>query len=389
MKTAIKTRISVACTLLAAALIFTLPGHAASAPARSTQGYLGVDLRDVTDDQIAPLKLKDSRGAEIVSIDHDGPACKAGLHLHDVIIQMNGTIIEGEEQLRRMLRETPAGRLVTFIVSRDGQQQTISTQLANREEVERKAWEERYIVPEPSDSSSSSAYIHSGNGFFKSSPSAATGALKGTHNLLGSTLIVSSSYTGAKLEVMGPQLAEFFGAQGSAGLLVRSVDANSPAAAAGLKAGDVVVKVNSIPVSSGTDWVKTIHENRGKPINVVVIRDKKEQTITLTPDDKKRSSVDRGIGLEEFFGFSDDAEQTRATLARLEPMFNELTTQLEQEAQRVRFSPEMQQMISRVQGFATDPEFQKQLDQARRQVEAAAETMRKELSLPTSQHKMD
>jgi serine protease Do len=388
MKTAVKVRISVACTLLAAALFCTLPGQA-SAPARSTQGYLGVDLRDVTDDQIAPLKLKDTRGAEIVSIDHDGPACKAGLHLHDVILQMNGTIIEGEEQLRRMLRETPAGRLVTFIISRDGQQQTINTQLANREEVERKAWEQRYIVPEPPDSSSSSAYIHSGNGFFKSSPSAATGALKGTHNLLGSTLIVSSSYTGAKLEVMGPQLAEFFGTQGSAGLLVRSVDPNSPAAAAGLKAGDVVVKVNSIPVSSGTDWVKTIHDNRGKPVDVLVIRDKKELTLTMTPDEKKRSGVERGMGLEEFFGFGDDAEQTRATLARLEPMFNEMAAQLEQEAQRVRYSPEMQQMISRVQGFANDPELQKQLDQARHQVQAAAETMRKELLLPPCQHKMD
>ncbi|HEX7159183.1 MAG TPA: PDZ domain-containing protein, partial [Edaphobacter sp.] len=356
----IKTRISFACTLLVAALWFTLPRLASAAPGRSTQGYLGVDIRDITDDQIAPLKLKDVRGAEIVSIDHDGPACKAGLQIHDVILQMNGAVIDGEEQLRRLLRETPPGRLVTFIVSRDGQQRTVTTQLSTREEVERQAVRDRYIVPEPPDSSSSSAYIHGGNGFFKSSPSTATGALKGTHSLLGSTLIVNSSYTGAKLEVMGPQLAEFFGAQGSAGLLVRSVDPNSPAAAAGLKAGDVVVKVNSVPVSSGTDWVKTIHENRGKPVNVLVIRDKKEQTLTMTPDDKKRSSVERGIGLEEFFGFGDDAEQTRASLAQLEPMFNQMAEQLEQGIQRVRFSPEMQQMISRVQGFATDPEFQKQ-----------------------------
>lgn len=382
----IKTRISMACTLLIAALSLSLP--ASAAPGRSTQGYLGVDIRDVTDEQTATLKLKDARGAEIISIDHDGPACKAGLQIHDVILQMNGAVIEGEEQFRRLLRETPAGRLVTFIVSRDGQQRTVTTQLSTREEVERQAVKDRYVVPEPPDSSSTSAYTHGGNGFFKSSPSSATGALRG-HSLLGTTLIVNSSYTGAKLEVMGPQLAEFFGTQGSAGLLVRSVDPNTPAAAAGLKAGDVVVKVNSMPVSSGNDWLKTIHENRGKPVNILVIRDKKEQTITMTPDAKKRSSVDHGIGLEEFFGFSDDAEQTRATLARLEPMFNELTAQLQQEAQRARFSPEMQQMISRVQGFATDPEFQKQLDQARRQVEAAAETMRKELSLPPCQHKMD
>ena len=49
------------------------------------------------------------------------------------------------------------------------------TQLANREEVEKQAWEQHYTVPEPADESSN-AYIHGGNGFFKSPPSAGTGA---------------------------------------------------------------------------------------------------------------------------------------------------------------------------------------------------------------------
>ncbi len=41
-----------------------------------------------------------------------------------------------------MLKEMPAGRQVTLVISRDGQQRTIQTQLANREEVERQAWGE-------------------------------------------------------------------------------------------------------------------------------------------------------------------------------------------------------------------------------------------------------
>ena len=391
MKNAImKACIPIALLVLLMAIGSSKPCFAGT-PGRGTQGYLGVDLRDVTEDQIGSLKLKEPRGAEIISVDHDGPACKAGLMLHDVILQMNGVVIEGEEQLRRMLRETPAGRQVTFLVSHDGQQRTIIALLANREEVERKAWEQRYIVPEPPDTaSSSSAYTHAGNGFFKSSPSnAATGALKGTHTLLGSTLIVNSSYTGAKLEVMGPQLAEYFGAQGSAGLLVRSVDPNSPASEAGLKAGDVVVKVNSVPVASGTEWVKTVHDNRGKPVDVVVIRDKKERTLTMTPDDKKRSSVDHSIDLEEFFGFGDDANETRATLAQLESMFNKHADPFQQGIQQIGVSPEMQKFMDKMDTFANDPQFRKQMDQARRQIQAAAETMRKQFSLPSCQHKMD
>ena len=266
--------------------------------AKATPGYLGIDIRDVTDDQVKPLKLKDTHGAEIIDVDHDGPACKAGLELHDVILQMNGQAIDGQEQLRRMLRETPAGRTVTFVVSRNGLQTTISTQMANREEVERRAWEQRYRVPAPA--SFGGAVVS--NGFLKStSPSATPQEPKGHRDFLGMTMLLSSSFTGAKLEVMGPQLAEYFGAEG-AGLLVRSVDANSPAEAAGMKAGDVVVRVNQIPVASGNDWSKTIRENRGKPVPVVVLRDKHEQTLTLTPDSKKRSCVRMGSGLEQYLG---------------------------------------------------------------------------------------
>jgi serine protease Do len=91
--------------------------------------------------------------------------------------------------------------------------------------------------------------------------------------------------------VMGPQLAEFFGVEGNAGLLVRSVQANSPAEDAGLRAGDVVIQVNQVPVTTASEWSKTIHQNRGKQVVLQVLRDRHEQTMTLTPDSKKRSSV--------------------------------------------------------------------------------------------------
>ena len=47
------------------------PGKAGT---RSTQGYLGVDVRDLTDDELNSLKIRDVRGAEITRLDHDGPA---------------------------------------------------------------------------------------------------------------------------------------------------------------------------------------------------------------------------------------------------------------------------------------------------------------------------
>lgn len=273
-------------------------GRAGSATSsKVTAGYLGIDIRDVTDDQLKPLKLTEARGAEIIDVDHDGPACKAGLQLHDVILQMNGQTIEGQEQLRKMLREIPSGRTVSFVISRNGLQQTISAQMADREEVERQAWEQRYRVPAPAYGGAPIS-----NGFMKSeSLNAVPQEPKGHRDFLGTTMILSPSFTGAKLEVMGPQLAEYFGAEG-AGLLVRSVDADSPADAAGMKAGDVVVRVNQVAVASGSDWSRTIRENRGKPVSVVVLRDKHERALTLTPDSKKRSSVKMGTDVEQYLG---------------------------------------------------------------------------------------
>lgn len=257
-------------------------------PPHVTQGYLGVDIRDVSKDQVARLKLNDARGAEIIHVDHDGPAGKLGLCQHDVILQMNGQQIQGQEQLRQMLRETPAGRSVTFVISRDGQQQTLTTQLANRQEVERRAWEQHLVVPDPAPDNGPPSQV--GNGFLHSDTSSGKGA-RAHRDFLGATTVLNASFTGAQLEVMGPQLAEFFGVEGNAGLLVRSVEVNSPAADAGLRAGDVVVQVNQVPVTTGNEWSKTIHQNRGKPISLLVLRDRHEQTMTMTPDSKKRSSV--------------------------------------------------------------------------------------------------
>lgn len=86
-----------------------------------SQGYLGVGIHDVDNDRAAALKLKDPHGAEITSIDQDAPAFKSGLRLHDVVVQMNGQRVEGIEQFRRMLHETPSGRTITLVAMRDGQ----------------------------------------------------------------------------------------------------------------------------------------------------------------------------------------------------------------------------------------------------------------------------
>lgn len=257
------------------------------------QGYLGVSVRDVAEEQVSVLRLKDTRGAVIVRVDHDGPAGKMGLREHDVVLHMNGTVIEGEEQMRRLLHEYAPGRAVVMVISRDGQAMTMTSVMADRSELERQTWEQ-HLAPGPQ---APAAALPSGEeATADSSPVVgAAPSSRYSKSFLG-TLLMSPSYTGAMLEVMGPQLGQFFGVQGGTGLLVRSVVTNSPAEKAGLHAGDVVVRANARDVHTTNEWAKTIKEAKGRPVAVVVLRDKQEKTLTLTPDGKRRSAL--GLPIE-------------------------------------------------------------------------------------------
>src|ERR1700721_4360087 len=105
----------------------------------SGSSYLGVDIDDVSPERLSELKLKKEHGAEGTMVDQGAPARKAGLHEHDVIVSLNGTAVESAAQLRRMIKETPAGRVINLGISRDGQPLTIKVQLADRHKS--MAWE--------------------------------------------------------------------------------------------------------------------------------------------------------------------------------------------------------------------------------------------------------
>lgn len=244
----------------------------------SSQSYLGVACGDVDNDRAAALKLKEATGAEVINVDRDAPASKAGLRPHDVILQMNGQAIAGEEQLRRMLRETPAGRTVTFLISRDGQQQTVSVKLADRATIEQNAWSQRMVVPAPDDDGDFVLEGPSGNGLGKGS---------GSGSGFFGVFSLGSPSVGVELDVLGSQLADYFGVKDGQGLLVKHVAENSPASRAGLKAGDVITKANGQTMATLGEWMKMLHANRGKPVQVTLIRSRKEQTVTLEAESSK------------------------------------------------------------------------------------------------------
>jgi len=236
----------------------------------SSQGYLGVDLADVDQDNAQALKLKEVRGAIITLIDHDAPAGQIGLRI-DVVIKLNGQTVEGAEQLRRMLREIPAGRTVSLEISRDGNLQTIAVALVDRRVMEQDVWNK----------------IGAGGDLFAQTP--AMGILSdGDAPMPGGfhmPFFGSSLNVGALVEPLTSQMAEYLGVPN--GLMVKQVVRKSEAAAAGLKAFDVILKVGPDAITTLADWDRALRANQGKPVQVTVLRDKKQQSLTLQVDSKR------------------------------------------------------------------------------------------------------
>lgn len=253
----------------------------------SSPGYLGVLVGDVDQDSAQKLKLKEVRGAVITLIDHDAPAGQKGLHVNDVVLKINGQPVEGAEQYTRMMREIPAGHTVTLLISRDGNEQTIAVELVNRKAMEHEVWNR--LGSEDDDSTQTP-----GNGLL---PGGGDNPLPGMFRtpIFGSTLNV-----GAMVEPLTGQTAEYLGV--SNGLMVKQVAHKSEAAAAGLKARDVILKVGTDSITTMSDWDRALRSNQGKPVQVTILRDKKQQTLTLQVDSKRKTSE---LELEELFPSGD------------------------------------------------------------------------------------
>lgn len=232
--------------------------------------YLGVYLEDVTSERAKSLNLREERGAVVMKVAQDSPAEKAGLKENDVIVAFNGRPIESVRELQRVLSETPEGRTVQLEVLRDGSRQKLSATLSNRAPRSR-ILDQGVISPvRPLKVEPFRSFDFKGRMGFG---------------------IYSTSSFGMTVETMEDQLAEYFGVKDGTGLLVTEVRADSPAAKAGLKAGDVITAVNN----EKGDLVRLLSAtNRtGGQVNLTIVRNRAEQTITVTLEKRETRPVPR------------------------------------------------------------------------------------------------
>jgi len=326
----------------------------------STGAYLGVDITDVTAERLSALKLKDERGVEVTMVDQDAPAGKAGLKEHDVILTMNGSNVDSGAQLRRMIRETPPGRVVTFGVSRDGQPVTVKVQLADR----RKSY----------------AWSSHGKDFkFEMPPIPPIPAMPEFDMPVSVVVVHSSMRSGLMVENLTPQLADFFGAKNGKGVLVRSVEKGSRAEKSGFRAGDVIVRVNDQTVHDTSDFSHAIRSNNSGTVTVGIIRDKKEQNLTLPLPERKDSG---DLFEEESLENMDIDAETRIDLSSLQSEMAQLRPQMQyaiQESRRMaeEVRPEVQKALRAAK--SAQEQVQHELCNQQQALKKQAQKMQKDL----------
>ena len=225
--------------------------------------YLGIGVKDIDADRAKTLNLKEVRGAEVTSVVADSPAAKAGFKEGDVVLTYNGQAVEGQEQLSRMIHETPAGRQVKIEVWRNGAPVTLTASVEERR---------------------STGFTTNGPWF--TGPNIEVPMPNFTMpdiEIPRFQTMYQSPMLGIEGEALGQeaQLAEFFGVKD--GVLVKSVTRNSAAEKAGIKAGDVIVKIEDSRVTSSREITSVLRTLNGKTnVNVTVVRNKKEMTMPVT-----------------------------------------------------------------------------------------------------------
>ena len=238
--------------------------------------YLGVGVKEIDAERARELKLREEQGVELTKVDEDGPAAKAGLKDGDVVTEYNGQRVEGTEQFVRFVRETPVGRQVKLGIVRGGANQIVIATIGSRRiHVPSGNWEEI-----GKDMEKMGKHLEGMRGFHVEMPDIPKVAMAWRAGMLGVEVEGLESLT---------QLAEFLGVK--KGVLVRSVVKDLPAAKAGIKAGDVIVKVDEESVSSPREVTSAVRSARKKgTFSITVMRDKREMALNVAMEPEKEST---------------------------------------------------------------------------------------------------
>lgn len=251
--------------------------------------YLGVQTVEITKDNFAKYGLREVRGVAVEKVVEGSPAEKAGLQNGDVIVRFNNEEVTSVRKLTRLLGEVSPDHQAKLTVLRSGDERDITATLAKR--------------PTPKFEEGGFGMTAPRLERFPFPPSADTPTMPRMESVPSVPGVPAQPFVwrsgsgrriGVGVSTLTKQLSEHFGV--TSGVMINEVRADSPAAKAGLKAGDIIVEVEGKEVKAEMDLIRAIGEKKEGDVSLTIVRDRNRQTIRVTPEEAKD-------GFNSFFEF--------------------------------------------------------------------------------------
>lgn len=208
---------------------------------RVSRGWLGVAIQDVNLDLAISLGLDKPQGALIASIDAKGPGAKGGLKVGDLILSVNKQAIIKSSDLPPAIGRVRPGDTANLTILRNGKQTHLKVKIGEREDQQQITHTKTKQEP------------------------------------------VESNRLGLTLEDLSANLKQRFKLE--QGVVVAQVTPNSPAAAAGIRRGDVLVNLDGQEITNLTNLTKQIKNlSAKKPVALRLIREGNPIFVAIKPE---------------------------------------------------------------------------------------------------------
>jgi len=204
-------------------------------------GFLGIHPSDLNDDDREALEFTSKDGVLIEDIVSEGPAEKAGIKAADIIVRLDGKKVVSTRKLHKILAKHEPGEKIDIVIFRDGKEKSFKVELEEPPET-------KFAFTGPHITTSKSQ---------------------------------KGGYLGVEIITLEEQLAGYF--EVDEGVLVEEVEEDSPAEKAGLKAGDVIVKIGDEEIESTIDLIDAVRsEEPGTEVMIDIVRKGNKKSLSAT-----------------------------------------------------------------------------------------------------------
>ncbi len=269
-------------------------------PDAPTGAFLGVHLKEETEHP--------EGGARVVGVVPDSPADQAGLVEGDIVVGFDGNVIRGPLALTERIHSRTSGDRVELDIVRDGDRRQVAVELGER------SWsvfvplgdEGLHILDRlPEFDAESWTVAPEGLSEHLGKVGERLGEIYGDPDYWqehGKGFAPHLDFRFNRKPRLGVQLVEttlelrrHLGGSESEGVLVSKVLAGTPAAASGVKVGDLIVSVDGEPVASPAALVSALEGTEGRTISVGIVRGKQRKTLEVAIPDPEEE-YDRPSG---------------------------------------------------------------------------------------------